>query len=128
MQFENMINTITLGDSYKLIKDIPDKSVDCIYIDIPYLFESGGKSNTELSKRIKKQMNYVLKNIRNGIDYKIFDDLKRIMKFINIFIWCSKDQILDILNYWSNDNISYEILVWTKTNPNHKQTERGYQM
>ena len=117
MKFEDMINTITLGDSYKLIKDIPEHSIDCIYIDIPYLFESGGTSNTELSKRIKKQMNYVLKNIRNGIDYKIFDDLKRIMKFINIFIWCSKDQILDILNYWSNENISYEILVWTKTNP-----------
>ena len=26
MKFEDMLNTITLGDSYKLIKDIPDKS------------------------------------------------------------------------------------------------------
>lgn len=117
MKFEDMINNIINCDCYEMIKNIPDKSVDCIYIDVPYSFESGGTSNTELSKRIKKQMNYVLKDIRNGIDYKIFDDLKRIMKYINIFIWCSKDQILDILKYWCNKNVSYEILVWTKTNP-----------
>lgn len=40
MKFEDMLNTITLGDSYELIKNIPDKSIDCVYIDIPYLFES----------------------------------------------------------------------------------------
>ena len=26
MEFENMINTIQLGDSYEIIKQIPDKS------------------------------------------------------------------------------------------------------
>ena len=35
MKFENMLNTITLGDSYKLIKDIPDKSIDLIITDPP---------------------------------------------------------------------------------------------
>lgn len=37
-----MKNKIILGDSYELIKKIPDKSVDLIYTDIPYLFDSGG--------------------------------------------------------------------------------------
>lgn len=36
------MNEILLGDAYNLIKDIPDKSIDCIYTDIPYLYESGG--------------------------------------------------------------------------------------
>jgi DNA modification methylase len=48
MKFEDMLNTITLGDSYKLIKDIPDKSIDLIYTDIPYLFYVGN------SKRYRK--------------------------------------------------------------------------
>lgn len=30
------------GDSYKLIKDIPDKSIDLVYIDIPYLYQQHG--------------------------------------------------------------------------------------
>ena len=36
MKFEDMLNTITPGDSYKLIKNIPDKSIDLIIIDPPY--------------------------------------------------------------------------------------------
>ena len=36
MKFEDMINTIQLGDCYELIKNIPDNSIDCIYTDIPY--------------------------------------------------------------------------------------------
>ena len=32
MKFEEIINTIQLGDCYELIKDIPDKSIDLVYI------------------------------------------------------------------------------------------------
>ena len=39
------------------------------------------------------------------------------MKKINCFIWCSKLQILDIMNYFAKTDINYEILVWCKTNP-----------
>ena len=51
MKFEEMINTIQLGSCYDLIKDIPDKSIDLVYIDIPYLYEMGGAGQSELSKR-----------------------------------------------------------------------------
>lgn len=30
------LNNIYCEDSYKAIKEIPDKSIDCIYTDIPY--------------------------------------------------------------------------------------------
>lgn len=45
MKFEDMINTITLGDTYKLIKDIPNNSIDLIVIDPPYDFMKKHKSN-----------------------------------------------------------------------------------
>lgn len=112
------LNKITLGDSYKLIKNIPDKSIDLIYTDIPYLYGSGGISKgSALSQRIQKIRTQDLANISDGIDYSILDDFVRIMKKINIFIWCSKMQILDIMNYFANLGNNYEILVWCKTNP-----------
>ena len=112
------INQIYNEDSYKAIKNIPNKSVDCIYTDIPYLIVSGGAGKSDLSKRIKKVNDEYLKNINNGIEYSIFDDFVRISKKINIFIWCSKMQILDIMNYFATrENVNYEILVWCKTNP-----------
>ena len=112
-----MLNNITLGDSYKLIKQIPDKSIDLIYTDIPYLFADGGFSTSPLSQRIKKLKEKDLKEITKGIDYSILDDFIRIMKKINCFIWCSKEQILDIMNYFARKGSNYEILVWCKTNP-----------
>ena len=42
---------IYIGDSYKLIKDIPDKSVDLVYVDIPYLYD---QRRWWLFKTIKK--------------------------------------------------------------------------
>ena len=34
------LDNIYNEDCYTAIKDIPDKSVDCIYVDIPYLITS----------------------------------------------------------------------------------------
>ena len=149
MKFEDMINKIILGDCYEVIKNIPDKSIDCIYTDIPYLYNQGGSGTSSLGERTAKkrlelmglEQNYldnkgksrgealrIAKNVKktnmeitsieDGIDYKIFDDMVRVMKKINIFIWCSKLQMLDILKYFVDiKNCYFEILTWNKTNP-----------
>jgi DNA modification methylase len=143
------LNKIHCGDSYELIKQIPDKSIDCIYTDIPYLYQQGGCGKSELGERTskkilqlmglkedylkekglsrsealiiaknKKKQNLDLVSLEDGIDYSIFEDLCRVMKKINIYIWCSKLQILDILQYFiESKNCYFEILVWNKTNP-----------
>ncbi len=49
------LNKITCGDSYKLIKELPDKSVDCIYTDIPYLYNQGGSGSSALAERTAKK-------------------------------------------------------------------------
>lgn len=116
MKFEEMINKVINCDCYEMIKNIPDKSVDCIYVDIPYLFDSHGKGHSELAKRMDNKNNDLI-NIQDGIDYSILNELCRIMKKINCFIWCSKHQILDILNYFDKKNTMFEILSWNKTNP-----------
>lgn len=117
MKYE--LNNIYNEDSYKAIKYLPDKSIDCICIDIPYIIQSGGASESPLSQRAKRLRNEELKDIKDGINYEIFNEFVRIMKKVNIFIWCSKEQIVDILNYWVNskDKINFEILVWAKDNP-----------
>ena len=111
---EKFLNKITCGDSYELIKEIPDRSIDCVYTDIPYLFIAGGGGHSDLAKRVinKKQS---LETIRNGIDYSILDEFKRVLKKMNLFIWCSKMQLLDIMKWGGAYNS--EVLVWCKTNP-----------
>lgn len=113
-----MINTIQLGNCYELIKDIPDKSIDLVYIDIPYLYEEHGGGTSALAKRIENLTKVQLANIKDGIDYSILDELCRVMKNIYIYIWCSKEQILDLMKYFiDKKGCRFNILTWNKTNP-----------
>lgn len=118
MQFEEMINNVILGDCYEVIKSIPDRSIDCIYTDIPYLYSRGyHKHQNNCNVGIKQEFVDSLQDIINGIDYSIYNEFIRISKKGNIFIWLSKEQILDTLNYFTNRGFSFEILTWHKTNP-----------
>lgn len=110
MKFEDMINTIQLGDCYELIKNIPDKSIDLIYVDIPYAFTGNGlnggggcfgtkkrnyhdeyskvatdSTKSGLQKR-KSSSSSSLQDIAYGIDYSILDEFVRISKYIYIYM------------------------------------------
>lgn len=119
MKFEEMINQIILGDCYEIIKSIPDKSVDLIITDPPYDFHCGTINKTGIFKNriVAPGKEIVNMKINNGYDYKILKEFNRVLKNTNIFIWCNKEQIRDYLNFFCNDNITFEILTWHKTNP-----------
>jgi hypothetical protein len=54
----------------------------------------------------------------NGFDNAMLDELCRVMKKINIYIFCSQKQILPLLNYFIMQKYcNYNILTWHKTNP-----------
>jgi DNA modification methylase len=108
------LNKIYNEDSYKAIKDIPDKSIDCIYTDVPYLYQKGGVGLSALGDRMKLKGDD-LENISDGFNYDILNDFVRILKKVNLFIWCSDNQILDIMTYFKDYN--YKLLTWNKTNP-----------
>lgn len=112
-------NKIYNVDTYKAIKDIPDKSIDLIYTDIPYLFEEGGSGSSEVAKRIQNKKKELTQfDIYNGIDYNLLNEFVRIQPKIYIYIWCSKMQILDIMNFYIKEhNCRFEMLTWCKTNP-----------
>ena len=116
---DKYLNKITCGDSYKLIKELPDKSIDCIYTDIPYLIEGGGQGSSRIAQQVQKMKQELQDNgIYDGIDYNIFYDFVRVMKKINCFIWCSKLQIYPVLDWFmKNTDCTYQILTWNKTNP-----------
>lgn len=117
-------NQIYLGDSYELIKQVEDKSVDLIVVDPPY--QIGGKPKTEeqlknsniITKSINKLNNELMdNNITQGIKTEILDEFMRIMKLPNIYIWCNKKQIIMYFNFFVNKHqCNFDILIWNKQN------------
>ena len=55
--------------------------------------------------------------LKDGFDLRVLDMLIPKMKKINMYIYCSKRQVKDLIEYFTNKDCNYEILTWHKQNP-----------
>lgn len=117
------INNVYNEDCYAAIKNIPDKSIDLIVTDPPYLIENtnaGGHNDFSANgKKSIQNMNDQLDNgiLTEGIDISILNEFMRVMKVPNIYIWCNHKQIPMYLDYFvTQKGCSFDIIIWNKTN------------
>ena len=108
------------GDSFSLIKELDDNSVDLVVMDPPYVVEckNGGGTVNKIS-RLKDSLAEIDEaGISKGYDIKVLNtELVRVMKDINIYIWCNKVMIPDYFNFYVNNlHCKFEIICWHKTN------------
>ena len=106
---------IEQGDCLELINQIPDNSVDLIVTDPPYVIDNkGGGLYTQPDKQYVKE----LENIKDGFSEKILDELCRVMKKINIYIWCSQKQLFPLIKYFvEGKKCNFNLITWHKSNP-----------
>ena len=106
-------NEVYNMDCMKGIKLLDDNSIDLVVIDPPYLL------NLTKVKKTSSFNNYAndLIGLKDGFDLKVVELLVRKMKKINIYIFCSKRQVKDLIEYFANKDCNYEILSWHKQNP-----------
>ena len=114
------MNKLLLGDSLEILKSMPDKSVDLIITDPPYDISAtnGGGSVNKIKKLDKSLVDLVDANIDKGYDIETFNrEFVRVMKDINIYIWCNKKQIPDYFNFYVNKlKCKFDIITWHKPN------------
>ena len=113
------LNKIYLGDAYKLIKEIADKSVDLIVTDPPYDIKGirgagimKGRKKGNFTREIEEN------GLDKGIDLSILDEFVRVMKKINCYIYCNKEQIPAYLKYFLDKySCNWEMIILAKKNP-----------
>lgn len=112
------LNEIYLGDAYKLIKEIPDKSIDLIVTDPPYQIDSLKGGNNRLGQSIMKVSSELGDNgLDVGIDLSILDEFMRVMKKPNIYIWMNLKQLYPYLEYFvGKHKCNWNLIVWQKSN------------
>ena len=106
-------NKIYNMDCMEGIKLLEDKSIDLVVIDPPYKLDLNKVKNTSTFNSYANE----LLGLKDGFDLKVLDLLIQKMKKINIYIYCSKRQIQELLEYFSNKGCNYEVLTWHKQNP-----------
>ena len=106
-------NEIYNIDCMEGVQLLDDKSIDLVVMDPPYLL------NLQKTKNTTSINNYAneLLDLKDGFDLKILDLLIPKMKKINMYIYCSKRQIKQLLEYFMNKGCNYELLTWHKQNP-----------
>ena len=146
--YQNKDLTLYLDDSFKLLTELPSKSIDMVFADPPYFLSSGGiscnsgkqvivdKGEWDKTINVEEKLNYNrlwLRLIRNvlkddgtiwvsGTFYNIFD-IKKFMdeigyKVINVVIWHKTDP--PPLIYKNKLRFSYELLIWASKGNKHK--------
>ena len=103
------------SDCMEILKSMEDKSIDLIVTDPPYEIETTGAG---IYKQKDKEYIKEISEMSNGFDRNILEELCRVMKKINIYIFCSQKQIIPLLDYFVKEKgCNYNILSWHKTNP-----------
>ena len=102
------------GDCLEVMNQIPDGFVDLVVTDPPYDVYAG-KGGGCFGKR---QAYSDIEFISNGFSEEILDELCRVMKKINIYLFCSQKQIIPLLDYFVEEKkCNWNLLTWHKTNP-----------
>ena len=108
-----MTNRIYNMDCLEGLRRMPDNSVDLILTDPPYFFDTKKGKGTGIVKDSKylKEIEYMT----NGFDLRILDECVRVMKKINAFFFCSREQIPMYIEYFSALGANIQLLTWSKT-------------
>ena len=106
-------NEVYNMDCMEGIKLLDNNSIDLVVMDPPYLLDLVKRKKTSSLNNYAND----LIGLKDGFDLKVLDLLIPKMKKINIYIYCSKRQVKDLIAYFTNKNCNYEILTWHKQNP-----------
>jgi len=97
------------------MRKMSDNSVDLIITDPPYELQQTGGSGA--FGRKNREYHQQIDNLQNGISDMILREMLRVCKKPNMYIFCSKDQLPQLLMFAINNGLKYDILTWHKTNP-----------
>ena len=107
--FETDSNLVFHGDCMELMKKMPKNSVDLLLTDIPY--EKVNKSSNGLRKLDKKEA-----NIKTFSTRKFLKKVDQITKGSG-YIFCGKEQVSEIFEFFNEREYSTRLMIWEKTNP-----------
>lgn len=102
-------------DCLEGMRMIPDKSIDLVVTDPPYLLnlDYGGGAFGKKKRRYHNEIG----SISNGIVDEVLNEMLRVCKKPNIYSFCSKDQLPQLLDFARDNGLFFDVLTWHKTNP-----------
>jgi len=108
---------VECGDCIEAVKKLPNKSVDLIVTDPPYLHIKGGCKNKKLNVGCRDANSKVVSEMSDfgkSQIYSFLDNIKCKMKKVNMYIFASKLQLPYYLNWALENKLQFDVLFWFK--------------
>lgn len=103
------LNKVYLSDAIDLLKTFDKSSIDLLLTDIPY-------------EKVNKSSNGLRVLDKGDANKKTFS-LKKFLKEIyratrgSGYIFCGKEQVSEIFDFFASKNLTTRLMIWEKTNP-----------
>lgn len=111
-------NIIYNEDCIEGMKKLPNECIDLVLTDPPYFFEAHGRGFASERKELFMGLKDIgVNKDTNFITSKLLNELLRVCKEKNIFIFCNKAQIFDILLFAKDKKLNFELIPLCKTAP-----------
>ena len=102
--------TLHLGDCLEILATLPKH--DALVADPPYKVGTGGMGQHPMMSDSKRaQAVAIMGNLDMGFDVSILG------QFPNWLVFCSKAQIVELIQQAEAQDVRWQILTWNKTNP-----------
>lgn len=110
-------NIFICDDSLNYIKSLEDNCIDLIVTDPPYELNESNPGDNNVGMSRQKYFSEQYKSICNGFnEHSYFGEFQRVLKKINLFIFCSNKQISKLMSYWEERDCIVTLLTWDKPN------------
>lgn len=103
------MNRIECKDAIELLRDLDKNSIDLMLTDIPY--EKVNKKSNGLRVLDKKEANTMTFELD-----KFLEEVYRVTKGSG-YIFCGKEQVSQIFQFFDEAGLTTRLMIWEKTNP-----------
>ena len=117
LSFQQMIqlDMIHNCDCLEGMKALPDGCVDLCVMDPPYELQQHNGAGA--FGRKNREYHQGIDHLQSGVSNDVLKECLRVCKKPNMYVFCSKDQLPQLLNFALFHKLKYDLLTWHKTNP-----------
>lgn len=98
-----------------VMRSLPNESIDLIVTDPPYELQQHNGAGA--FGRKNREYHQGIDHLQSGVSNEVLEECLRVCKHPNMYVFCSKDQLPQLLGFALSHKLKYDLLTWHKTNP-----------
>lgn len=102
-------------DCMQVLSSLPNESIDLIVTDPPYELQQHNGAGA--FGRKNREYHQGIDHLQSGVSNEVLEECLRVCKHPNMYVFCSKDQLPQLLGFALSHKLKYDLLTWHKTNP-----------